>query len=137
MKKVLVIFILLFTLVGCGTEESKTEVGRASLSWHGGDANFEAIVEVTVLDKVITDVVLRDSSIVDIQPFDKWEDNYEYFLTTFIGMSLEEISNISLSEEPTDYHYTGSTVDGIDIITGASASSRVVIKAVQDACSKF
>lgn len=154
-KKFLTLFLALLLLTSCasgeggaaetgdGVSESventvKTVTGTANLTWHV-DTTFVAAVDVTVEDGVITDLVLRDASVVTTDAFTGWIKGRESYLEQYIGKTVEQIKAL-VAEQPVDVynHYDGGSMSGdIDAIAGATASSTVVAMAVKNAIEKL
>ena len=139
-----------FLLTACGGREApettaaptepveQTLTGTGTLTWHGS-VKFCVVADVTVKEDIIQSVALRDSSYVTTDAFTGWVDNRDAFLARFEGKSAADILAMeALSPDDTGDHEDGGTVSGaVDGITGATASSNAVVRAVQDALSKL
>ena len=139
-----------FLLTACGGQEApettaapteaveQTLTGTGTMTWHG-NVKFCVVADVTVKGDVIQNVSLRDSSLVTTDAFTGWVDNRDEFLGRFVGVPADEILAMeALSPDDSNDHEDGGSVSGgVDGITGATASSNVVVRAIQDALSKL
>ena len=149
MKKIiLIIFISLLTLVSCSNKQEDNDktnndvtnndiyIGSSTLTWHGNET-FNCVVEVTIKNNVIEKVEIREGSYIHtgVETFRIWDENKEKYLSSYVGKTLEEIEELKTMDplDPTD-HYDGGSIEGcIDAISGATASSTVVAKAIKNA----
>ncbi len=154
-KKFLTILLACLLLASCSSGEggaadtantspeavetaAKTATGTATLTWHV-NTTFVAAVDVTVEDGVITDLVLRDGSVVTTDAFTGWIKGRESYLEQYIGKTVEQIKAL-VAEQPEDVydHHDGGSMSGdVDAIAGATASSAVVAMAVKNAIEKL
>lgn len=112
--------------------------GIGELTWHF-DVTFLCLANVTIKEDIILKVEISDASEVTTDAFTGYLDGKEAYLNQYVNKTVQQIIDLKISD-PKDVtnHYDGGSIDGcIDVITGASASSTVIAKAVKDACLKY
>ena len=125
--------------VPADTAAAVTVTGTGKLTWHNGDANFLAVVDVTIENDSVKSIELRKSSVVSTDAFTGWRDNRETYLAQYDGLSLDAVKELKVNypTDITDHNNVGSLEGEIDAISGATASSVVIAAAVKDAVEKY
>lgn len=112
-------------LTGCGPS-TETYTGSEVTNYRG--TNISIGVDVTVTDGEITAITIADSSVVATG--DKWatpfNDGKEALVNSLIGKTVDEVKALT-----TTYNSKENSLE--TVATGATVSSNVFVKAVQNA----
>lgn len=145
MKKLLVAILFVLSaasLTGCA--EERTLTGQDTFSWHIPVTTFDVVVSVSLKGDKITEVTVNPASFADTGDYPSWELFKDDFLAQFVGMTVEEVLAIEIygpvDTGELDYVFkddVGSVSGEIDVVATASASSIAVLKAIQNALSKY
>lgn len=146
MKKLLLIVLLVLTtsLTACNNEEVSTDnqvertiTGVAAFQWHIPITTFNVTVHVTFKGDTITEVRINEASFYETGDYDIWVQNQDTYLAQYVGLTVEQVKSFEIIGEATDKIYVGELIGDVYVVTGASATSLAVAKAVMNAVSKY
>lgn len=139
MKKILTLIIMFFTiaLTGCSSEAERTLIGTAQFDWHVPIHTFDVTVHVTLKGDKITNVRLNEASYFETGDYDEWCNGQEIYLEQYVGLTVSQVLDFEIVGEATDKIYVGHLVGDVYVVTGATASSLAVAKAIMNAMTKY
>lgn len=128
--------VLAFTGCSCGKDDGKAETYTGAYV----EGNYGIALSVGVEEgKIVSITVASDettgttnATVTDRWDRTKWTSVETEYLNSFVGKTVEEVKAITVTAAG-----RGFTVEGFDVITGASASSARAILALQDALADY
>lgn len=128
--------VLAFTGCSCGKDEGNAETYTGAYV----DTNYGIALSVEVEDGKIVSVKAAseeavgktNASVTNNWDRTKWTSAETEFLNGFVGKTVEEVKAITVT--PSGWNFS---VDGYDVVTGATASSARAILALQDALADY